>query len=75
MNNNTQIFQLGFKMVKFVLATTTMIIVFLRVIDPGGGVWESSQSYGSLNEALATIEAGIAEWCRENGIELILSGE
>ena len=49
--------------------------VFLRVIDPGGGVWESSQSYGSLNEALAAMEAGIAEWCRENGIELILSGE
>ena len=45
--------------------------VFLRVTDAGGVVWESSQSYESLDEALATMDAAIAAWCAEHGIELI----
>ena len=49
--------------------------VFLRVIDAGGVVWESSQFYNSLDEALAAMETAIADWCSENGIELIVSAE
>lgn len=45
--------------------------VFLRVTDAGGVVWESSQSYQSLDEALAAMDAAIAAWCAEQGIELI----
>jgi hypothetical protein len=45
--------------------------MFLRVIDPGGTVWESDRDYASLDEALADMEAGIAAWCAEQGIELI----
>jgi hypothetical protein len=49
--------------------------VFLRVIDEGGVIWESSRSYDSLDEALAAMEVAIADWCSENGIELIIPGE
>ena len=45
--------------------------VFLRVTDAGGVVWESSQVYASLDEALAAMDAAIAAWCAEQGIELI----
>jgi hypothetical protein len=45
--------------------------VFLRVTDAGGVVWESSQTYASLDEALAAMDAAIATWCAEQGIELI----
>jgi hypothetical protein len=43
---------------------------FLRVLDEGGIVWESSKRYDSLDAALADMEAGIAQWCSEQGIEL-----
>ena len=46
--------------------------VFLRVTDAGGVVWESTLSYQSLDEALAAMDAAIATWCAENGIELEL---
>jgi hypothetical protein len=45
--------------------------VFLRVMDAGGVVWESSQTYKTLDEALAAMDAAIAAWCAEQGIELI----
>jgi hypothetical protein len=45
--------------------------VFLRVMDAGGVVWESSQPYKTLDEALAAMDAAIAAWCAEQGIELI----
>ena len=44
---------------------------FLRVTDAGGVVWESHQTYESLDEALAEMDAAIAAWCAEHGIELI----
>lgn len=43
---------------------------FLRVNDVGGTIWESKKVYASLDEAFAAIEAGIAQWCQENGIKL-----
>ncbi len=43
---------------------------FLRVLDEGGMVWESSKQYDSLDAALADMDAGIAEWCRQQGIQL-----
>lgn len=45
--------------------------VFLRVIDEGGIVWESGKSYPSLDDALAEMDAAIAAWCAEIGLELI----
>lgn len=45
--------------------------VFLRVTDAGGVVWESNQSYKSMDEALTAVDAAIAAWCKEQGIDLI----
>ena len=46
--------------------------VFLRVIDPGGVVWESNKTYANLNDAFDEMNAAIKNWCTENGIELEL---
>jgi hypothetical protein len=43
--------------------------VFLRAIDAGGVVWESNKVYENLDDAFADLEAGIAAWCKDNGIE------
>ena len=43
--------------------------VFMRVIDPGGVVWESNKIYTNLDEALAEMNLAIEQWCNENGIE------
>lgn len=48
---------------------------FLQVTDAGGVVWESDQSYASLDEALAAMDAAIADWCAEQGIELVIPDE
>ena len=45
--------------------------VFLRVIDAGGVVWESNKEYKSLDEAFSAMDRAIANWCEEQGIELI----
>ena len=39
---------------------------FVRALDEGGVVWEGKPSYGSLDEALKALEAGIAAWMAEN---------
>lgn len=44
--------------------------VFLRVIDAGGTVWESSDEYKSIDEAFAAVEAGIAAWCEEEKVDI-----
>lgn len=43
--------------------------VTARVVDEGGVVWETEEPFTSLEAALDAIEAGIADWCREIGIE------
>ena len=43
--------------------------VFLRVIDPGGVVWESNKIYTNLDEAFSDMNDAIEQWCNENGIE------
>ena len=43
---------------------------FLRVIDEGGVIWESDESYPSLDIALAAMDEAIADWYKKNGIEL-----
>ena len=43
--------------------------VFLRVIDPGGVVWESNKTYSNLDDAFNEINAAIETWSIENGIE------
>jgi len=49
--------------------------VFLRVIDVGGVVWESHETYASLDEAFKEMNTAIETWCTENGIEFKLSEE
>lgn len=46
--------------------------VFLRVIDPGGVVWESNKTYSNLDDAFEEMNKAIETWCAENGIELDL---
>ncbi len=40
---------------------------FVRALDIGGMVWEGAEEYGSLDEALEALEAGIATWMEEQG--------
>lgn len=42
--------------------------VSARVIDDGGVVWETEETFTSLEAVLDAIEAGIAEWCNERGV-------
>lgn len=32
-------------------------------------IWETDESFPTLDAALDAIEKGIADWCDENGIE------
>jgi len=34
----------------------------VRVINPGGMIWESSKPYTSIDDALADAERAIVEW-------------
>ena len=36
---------------------------FIRVLDEGGTIWASDDSFTSLDEALVEADAGIAKWC------------
>ena len=40
---------------------------FVRVLDEGGMVWEGSNSYETLDEALKALEAGLIEWMNQVG--------
>lgn len=39
------------------------------VYDEGGVVWETEETFTSLEALLDAIEAAIANWCEEHGIE------
>ena len=39
----------------------------IRALDPGGLVWEGKAVYDSLDEALADLERGLAQWMKEVG--------
>lgn len=41
---------------------------FIRVLDPGGLVWESAKMYPTVTEALADADAAIARWTEEQGL-------
>ena len=47
--------------------------VFLRAIDAGGVAWQSEEKFSSMDEALSALDQGIADWCKEIGIDLDLS--
>lgn len=38
---------------------------FIRALDPGGLVWEGKQFYDTLDDALADLERGLAQWLKE----------
>jgi len=38
---------------------------FIRALDPGGMVWEGKQFYDTLEDALADLERGLAQWLKE----------
>src|SRR4051812_35898805 len=40
---------------------------FVRALDEGGTVWEGEARYGSLDEALGDLEAGLAQFMEEQG--------
>ena len=40
---------------------------FVRALDEGGTVWEGEGGYGTLDEALGAMEAGLAEFLEEEG--------
>jgi hypothetical protein len=37
-----------------------------RALDEGGMVWEGKDSYPTMEELLRDLEAGIAQWIKEN---------
>ena len=39
---------------------------FVRALDIGGLVWEGESRYGTLDEALRALEAGLAAWMEQN---------
>ena len=38
---------------------------FVRALDEGGLVWEGQEAYGTLDDALRDVEAGLAAWMQE----------
>ena len=42
---------------------------FVRALDMGGMVWEGDSSYRSVDDALHAVEAGLAAWMRQQGID------
>ena len=38
---------------------------FVRALDEGGMAWEGSDDYGTLDEAMQALEAGLAEWMKQ----------
>jgi repressor LexA len=47
---------------------------FLRVLDEGGQIWESSEEYLSLDEALAAMDTAIANWCQVHIPDIDIGG-
>jgi len=41
---------------------------FIRVIDEGGMIWESEESYPSLDDALNAADRAVAEWMESQGL-------
>jgi hypothetical protein len=41
---------------------------FIRVIDEGGLIWESEQTYETVAEALDEVDAAIRRWADEQGL-------
>lgn len=39
---------------------------FIRAIDEGGTVWDSSEDYSTLDDALKALDEGIKAWIDEN---------
>ena len=46
--------------------------VFIRAIDTGGVAFESNAKFSSMDEALAALDKGIADYCKQWGIDLNL---
>ena len=38
----------------------------IRVLDEGGMIWESSEDYETIDEAVKALEKALADWIREN---------
>jgi hypothetical protein len=38
---------------------------FVRALDEGGMVWEGSDDYETLDDAIQALEAGLAEWVEQ----------
>jgi len=43
--------------------------VAARVVDDGVVVWETEARFTSLEAVLDAIEAAIADWCKQTGVE------
>lgn len=43
--------------------------VTLRAVDQGGTAWETDEPFATLEAALDALEAGIAAWYEEIGVE------
>ena len=44
---------------------------FIRAIDEGGTVWDSSAQFETLDDALAAADQGIAEWYGDQAPDLV----
>lgn len=41
------------------------------IIDAGGIVWETQESFASLDDLFDQMEKAIARWCKQLGVELV----
>ncbi|GAB4139252.1 MAG: hypothetical protein Fur0046_14300 [Cyanobacteria bacterium J069] len=41
---------------------------FVRALDPGGLIFEGQNTYATLDDALADLNAGVQAYMEENGI-------
>jgi hypothetical protein len=41
----------------------------IRILDAGGMIWESEETYDSLDAALRDAEAAVADWFKEVNME------
>jgi hypothetical protein len=39
---------------------------FIRAIDEGGTIWDSSEDYATLDDALRALDDGLKAWVDEN---------
>jgi hypothetical protein len=40
---------------------------FVRAFDEGGMVWEGTNKYSTLEDALRDLEGGVSKWFEDNG--------